>query len=122
MPAPALKTRFGRICHAKPSRGAKSSCCGCHKGVPGGASVIVAKLFTCVTVNGRVSLGDEGAELYSHRKPYVIVNVRVAFHVSCANRLQFEKMSVAGVREITNASGTAFASTFAKESNSYSTA
>ena len=69
MPAPALKTRFGSGCQATPSRGAKSSFCGCHKGVPGGASVMVAKLFTCVTVNGRVPLGDEGAALYSHRRP-----------------------------------------------------
>ena len=52
-----------------PRRGAKSSFCGCHKGVPGGASVMVAKLFTWFTVNGRVPLGDEGAVLYSQRRP-----------------------------------------------------
>src|SRR6266571_3857840 len=102
MPAPALKTRFGSGCQATPSRGAKSSFCGCHKGVPGGASVIVARLSTPVTVNGRVPLGDEGAALYSHRRPYVIVNARVIFHVSCTNRLQFEKISVAGVLEPMN--------------------
>ena len=42
----ARKTRFGRTCQATPSRGAKSSFCGCHSGVPCGAKVIVAKLFT----------------------------------------------------------------------------
>src|SRR6202795_1422222 len=93
MPVPALRTRFGSGCQATPSRGAKSSFCGCHKGVPGGASVMVARLFTCVTVNGRVPLGDEGAALYSHRNPYVIVNARVAFQLSWANRLQLEKTS-----------------------------
>src|SRR6266851_7875901 len=41
----------------------------CHNDVPGGASFMVAKLFTCVTVNGSVPLGDEGAALYSHRRP-----------------------------------------------------
>src|SRR5208283_2398053 len=93
MPAPALRTRFGSGCQAIPRRGAKSSFWGCHKGVPGGASVMVAKSFTCVTVNGRAPLGDEGAVLYSHRKPYVMVNVCVAFQVSWANRLQLEKSS-----------------------------
>jgi hypothetical protein len=55
---------------------------------------MVARLFTCVTVNGRVPLGDEGAALYSHRNPYVIVKVRVAFQLSWANRLQLEKTSL----------------------------
>ena len=43
-----------------PSRGAKSSLVACHKGVPDGASVMVATSFTWFTVNGSVSLGDEG--------------------------------------------------------------
>ena len=63
MPAPLRMTRFGRTCHATPSRGAKSSFCGCHSGVPCGARVMVARLFTCVTVNGRVPLGEEGAAI-----------------------------------------------------------
>src|SRR6266853_3777237 len=100
MPAPTLITRFGSGCHATPSRGAKLSFCGFHNAVPGGASVTVARLSTPVTVNGRVPLGDEGAALYSHRRPYVIVNARVTFHVSWANRLQFEKISCTGVLEI----------------------
>src|SRR6266481_7174598 len=100
MPAPALRTRFWTGCQTTPSRGAKSSFCGCHKGVPGGASVMVAKLSTPVTVNGRVPMGDEGAALYSHRRPQVSVNVRIAFHVSWANKLQLEKISCTGVLEI----------------------
>src|SRR5713101_8245696 len=112
MPAPALRTRFGSGCQATPSRGAKSSLCGCHKGVPCGASVMVARLSTPVTVKGRVPFGEDGAALYSHRRPYVTVNVRVAFHVSCANRLQFEKISAAGVFEITYTCGTTLARAF----------
>src|SRR3989442_4993 len=65
MPAPALKTRCGSGCQATPSPGAKSSLWGGHKGVSGGASFMVARLSTPVTVNGRVLLGDEGAALYS---------------------------------------------------------
>ena len=46
----------------------------------------------------------------------MIVNVRVAFHVSWANRLQFEKIScTSAVLEITYASGTVLARTFDKE-------
>src|SRR5436853_7815256 len=112
MPAPALRTRFGSGCQATPSRGAKSSFCGCHKGVPAGANCMFARLSTPVTVNGRVPLGDEGAALYSHRKPEVIVNVRVAFHVSWAKRLQFEKISASAVLETTYACGAVLASTF----------
>src|SRR6266853_3807008 len=104
MPPPALTTRFGAGCQATPSRGAKSSFCGCHKGVPCWANFIVAILLAPVTVNGRVPLGDEGAALYSHRRPYVIVSVRAAFHVSWANRLQFEKTScTSAALEVTNA-------------------
>lgn len=45
---------------------------------------MVAKLSTCVTVNGKVPLGDEGAALYSQRNPYLIVTVCAAFDVSWA--------------------------------------
>src|ERR1700690_557640 len=120
MPAPPLRTRFGSGCQATPSRGAKSSFCGRHRGVPGGASVMVARLFTCVTVNGRVPLGDDGAALCSHRNPYVIVNVRVAFQLSWANRLQLEKTScTSAVLERTRASGAIFTRTFDKELKTY---
>jgi hypothetical protein len=61
--------------------------------VPCGARVIVAKLFTCVTVNGRVPFGEEGAVLYSHRKPYVTVTMWAGFQASWEKRLQFEKFS-----------------------------
>jgi hypothetical protein len=51
-----------------PHRAAEQSrpFCGRHKG---GARVIVAKLFTCVTVNGSVPLGEVGAASYSDRRP-----------------------------------------------------
>src|SRR5271166_5537794 len=91
MPAPARMIKLGRGCQAMPSRGAKSSFCGVHNGVPAGASVMVARLFTPLTVNGRVPLGDEGAVLYSQRRPKVIVTLRVTFHVSWTNKLQLEK-------------------------------
>src|ERR1700686_5597392 len=120
MPAPPLRTRLGSGCQATPSRGAKSSFCGRHRGVLGGASVMVSRVFTCVTVNGRVPLGDEGAALYSHRNPYVIVNVRVAFQLSCANRLQLEKTSCTpAVLETTRALGTILTRTFDKELKPY---
>ena len=46
----------------------------------------------------------------------MIVNVRVAFHVSWANRLQFEKIScTSAVLETMHASGTVLARTFDKE-------
>src|SRR5271165_2439558 len=123
IPAPALRTRFGSGCHATPSRGAKSSFCGCHSGVPGGASVMVAKLFTCVTVNGRLPLPADGAALYSHRNPYVIVNLRVAFHVSWAKRLQFEKISwTSAALELINASGSVLANTAGSDRKRYCTA
>ena len=80
---------------------------------------MVAKLFTCVTVNGRVPLGDEGAALYSHRRPYVMVNVRVAFHVSWPNRLQFAKINVEEVLEAMNASGSVLVKTFDKDPKRY---
>src|SRR6266545_1596000 len=93
MPAPARRTRFGRACHATPSRGAKLFFGASQSAVSCGARVIVAKLSTLFTVAGRVPFGDEGAALYSHRRPYVRVNVRVAFHVSCAKRLTLVKAS-----------------------------
>jgi hypothetical protein len=37
--------------------------------VPAGANVVVARLVTCVTVNGGVPLSDEGTVLYSQRRP-----------------------------------------------------
>ena len=50
----------------------------------------------------------------------MIVNVRVAFHVSWANRLQFEKIScTSAVLEAMNASGTVLARTFDKERKMY---
>src|ERR1700688_163738 len=120
MPAPPLRTRLGSGCQATPSRGAKSSFCGRHRGVPDGASVMVARLFTCVTVNGRVPLGAEGAALYSHRRPYVIVNLRVAFQLSWANRLQLEKANcTSAVLERTIALGTILTRTFDKELKPY---
>src|SRR5271157_2622152 len=90
MPPPARTTRFGAANHATPSRGAKLSFVASHKGVPCGASVMVRRFSTPITVNGSVPLGEEGAPLYSHRKPYVIVSFLAGFHVSWANKLQFE--------------------------------
>ena len=50
----------------------------------------------------------------------MIVNVRVAFHVSWANRLQFEKISCASaVLEAMNASGIVLARTFDKDKKIY---
>src|ERR1035438_9103643 len=76
-----------------PSRGAKLSFGACQSAVPCGASVMVARLSALFTVKGRVPFGDDGAALYSHRSPYVRVNVRVAFHVSCAKMLTLVKAS-----------------------------
>ena len=51
----------------------------------------------------------------------MIVNVRVAFHVSWANRLQLEKIScTSAVLESMYASGSVLARTFDKEVNTYS--
>jgi hypothetical protein len=50
----------------------------------------------------------------------VIVNARVAFHVSWANRLQFEKSKEAGVLETIAASDSVLARTFGKEEKTYS--
>ena len=51
----------------------------------------------------------------------MIVNLRLAFHVSWANKLQFEKTSCAGVLETTKAASALLAKTFDKEVNSYAT-
>ena len=62
------------------------------------------------TVNGRVPLGDDGAALYSQRRPYVRVKVRVAFHVSCAKMLTLVKAScTSSFLEMTKAWGIVFA-------------
>jgi hypothetical protein len=83
---------------------------------------MVARLFTPITVNGSVPFGDEGAALYSHRRPYVIVNVLVAFHVSWPNKLQFEKVScTSGVLDTMTASGSLLARTFDNERKTFST-
>ena len=81
---------------------------------------MVAKSLTWFTVNGGVPLTDEGAGLYSHRTPYVIVKERVNFQVSWANKLTFVKANVAGSLASTAASGMLFARTFAREKNTYS--
>src|SRR5579863_3673226 len=122
MPAPALRTRLGRGCQATPRRGAKLSFRGCHKGVPGGANVMVARLSTPITVNGRSPMGAEGAVLYSHRRPYVIVSVRATFHVSWTKMLQLDKVSSTSPSLLAiNASGSVLVRTSDSEGKRYCT-
>src|SRR5215471_4278783 len=90
MPTPALSTKFGCGCQAKPRRGAKLFFFGFHSGVPRGAMVAVERSLTSSTVYGGVPFGDEGAVLCSHIISQENLRFIALLYVSCSNGLELE--------------------------------